>query len=118
MIDKSAHLLFSYGTLRQPEVQRSLFGREVPGSPDRLPGYRLSTVEITDPEVITLSGSAHHPILEPTGDPADGVEGSALLVTDDELAAAADDYEVADYRRTLVPLASGAEAWVYAPAAG
>ncbi|MFF4734771.1 hypothetical protein ACFY2W_02555 [Streptomyces sp. NPDC001262] len=65
-----------------------------------------------------IDKSAHHPILEPTGDPADGVEGSALLVTDDELAAAADDYEVADYRRTLVPLASGAEAWVYAPAAG
>ncbi|MCC2280805.1 gamma-glutamylcyclotransferase [Streptomyces sp. ET3-23] len=117
MIDTSAHLLFSYGTLRQPEVQRSLFGREVPGTPALLPGYRLSTVEITDPEVIALSGSDRHPILQPTGDPADGVEGAALLVTDAELAAA-DDYEVADYRRTLVPLASGAEAWVYAPAAG
>ncbi|MBZ4322148.1 gamma-glutamylcyclotransferase family protein [Streptomyces huiliensis] len=115
MIEQPTVRLFSYGTLRQPEVQRSLFGRELAGTSDALPGYRLATVEITDPHVIALSGSAHHPILRPTGDPADRVEGTALLITESELAAA-DDYEVDDYARTLVPLASGAEAWVYAPA--
>ncbi|KNB52926.1 gamma-glutamylcyclotransferase family protein [Streptomyces caatingaensis] len=115
MIDSSTVRLFSYGTLRQPEVQRSLFGREVAGTPEELPGYRLDTVEITDPHVIALSGSAHHPILRPTGDPADRVAGTALEITEAELAAA-DDYEVDDYRRTLVPLASGVPAWVYAPA--
>ncbi|MER5781591.1 gamma-glutamylcyclotransferase family protein [Streptomyces mobaraensis] len=115
MIEQPTVRLFSYGTLRQAEVQRSLFGRELTGVPDALPGYRPATVEITDPHVIALSGSAHHPILQPTGDPADTVEGTALLITEAELAAA-DEYEVDDYARTLVPLASGAEAWVYAPA--
>src|SRR5437588_287316 len=33
--------LFSYGTLRAAEVQRALFGREVPGRAAALAGYRL-----------------------------------------------------------------------------
>ncbi|MBT2234179.1 gamma-glutamylcyclotransferase family protein [Nonomuraea sp. NEAU-A123] len=106
-------VLFSYGTLRQRDVQLSLFGREITGAPDALPGYRLSTVEITDPRVIAVSGATHHPILRATGDPADVVEGTALHLSTDELAAA-DDYEVDDYQRALVPLASGLRAWVYA----
>ncbi|WP_412538236.1 gamma-glutamylcyclotransferase family protein [Longispora sp. K20-0274] len=105
--------IFSYGTLRQRDVQLSLFGRELVTTPDRLDGYALSMVEITDPEVVALSGSDRHPILRATGDPADRVEGSALDVTADELAAA-DAYEVDDYSRALVTLASGATAWVYA----
>ncbi|NUW36279.1 gamma-glutamylcyclotransferase [Nonomuraea sp. SMC257] len=106
-------VLFSYGTLRQSEVQLSVFGREVSGTPDQLPGYRLSMVEITDPEVIAISGATHHPILRATGSAADVVEGTALRLSEDELAAA-DDYEVDDYRRALVPLASGLHGWVYA----
>ncbi|MEV0385695.1 gamma-glutamylcyclotransferase family protein [Nonomuraea sp. NPDC050643] len=106
-------VLFSYGTLRQREVQLSVFGREVAGTPDGLPGYRLSMVEITDPHVIAISGATHHPILEATGEAADVVEGTALRLTEDELAAA-DAYEVDDYRRVLVPLASGLHGWVYA----
>ncbi|MFI0741396.1 hypothetical protein ACH4PU_25450 [Streptomyces sp. NPDC021100] len=69
MIEQPTVRLFSYGTPRQAEVQRSLFGRELTGVPDALPGYRLATVEITDPHVVVLSGSAHHPILRPAGDP-------------------------------------------------
>jgi hypothetical protein len=53
-------LLFSYGTLRDPAVQRANFGRELVGREDRLPRY-----------------------------------------------------EVDDYRRVSVVLASGAAAWVY-----
>ncbi|MER6951334.1 gamma-glutamylcyclotransferase family protein [Nonomuraea sp. NPDC000554] len=112
MVDHSV-VLFSYGTLRQREVQLSVFGREVAGTPDRLPGYRLSTVEITDPQVIAVSGATHHPILEATGDAADVVDGTALRLTEDELTAA-DAYEVDDYQRALVPLASGLHGWVYA----
>ena len=33
--------LFVYGTLRAPEVQRALFGRETPGRPASLDGHRL-----------------------------------------------------------------------------
>ncbi|WP_326641469.1 gamma-glutamylcyclotransferase [Streptosporangium sp. NBC_01755] len=104
--------LFSYGTLRQREVQLSTFGRELDGTPDLLPGYTVTTVEITDPDVIAVSGTARHPIVRATGDLSHAVEGTVFAITDAELAAA-DDYEVADYRRVFVRLASGVLAWVY-----
>ncbi|MFC4120019.1 gamma-glutamylcyclotransferase family protein [Nonomuraea zeae] len=110
-------VLFSYGTLRRREVQLSVFGREVSGTPDGLPGYRLSLVEITDPHVIAISGATRHPILAATGNAADVVEGTALRLSEDELAKA-DDYEVDDYQRVLVPLTSGLHGWVYAAAPG
>ncbi|MBO3738043.1 gamma-glutamylcyclotransferase family protein [Actinoplanes flavus] len=105
-------LLFSYGTLRDPAVQASTFGRRLDGRDDRIIGFRLDRVEITDPEVLAVSGEAFHPILVPTGEPADVVDGSALEVTDAELLQA-DDYEVDDYHRVEAPLASGDKAWVY-----
>jgi hypothetical protein len=49
-------LLFSYGTLRDPAVQRANFGREPAGREDRLPGYAQRLVEIGDPEVVRVSG--------------------------------------------------------------
>ncbi|MFT4231149.1 MAG: gamma-glutamylcyclotransferase family protein [Leucobacter sp.] len=105
------HRVFSYGTLRQPEVQRSLYGREVPTSPDALPGHRLDWVAITDPEVIRVSGSDRHPILR-AGAADDAVEGACLELNDVELEAT-DDYEIDDYARRSVVLASGIEAWAY-----
>lgn len=105
-------LLFSYGTLRQPEVQRATFGREVPGRRDAIVGYDLDHVTITDPHVIAASGSDRHPILRPTDRPDAHVDGMVFTISETELAAA-DDYEVADYRRIAVPLRSGATAWVY-----
>lgn len=104
--------LFSYGTLLRREVQLSIFGRELDGSPDLLPGYTVSTVEIIDPDVVAVSGAVRHPIVRATGDPSHSVGGTVFAITDAELAAA-DDYEVADYRRVLVRLASGVHAWVY-----
>ncbi|MFT4028570.1 MAG: gamma-glutamylcyclotransferase family protein [Protaetiibacter sp.] len=105
------HRVFSYGTLRQPEVQVALYGREVPTIFDRLLEFRLDWVIITDPEVIRTSGSDRHPILL-RGEPEDFVEGAYLELSDDELAAT-DDYEVDDYVRGPVLLASGVEAWAY-----
>jgi hypothetical protein len=105
-------LLFSYGTLRDPVVQRSTFGRELAGHDDRILGFRLDLLEITDPHVLAVSGQAHHPILAATGDAADTVDGAVLKLSDDELLRA-DEYEVADYHRVEVPLASGGTAWVY-----
>ena len=103
--------IFSYGTLRQPEVQRALYGREVPTAPDALPGWRVDWLRITDPEVVRISGSDRHPILRRAG-ALDSVEGARLELTDEELAAT-DDYEVDDYRRVEVLLASGVAAWAY-----
>lgn len=105
--------LFSYGTLRLPHVQRQLFGAELPTTADALVGWRLRMLRIADPAVVALSGEAEHPILERTDNPADRVDGVVLEVTAEQLAAA-DDYEVDDYRRVRARLASGGEAWVYA----
>lgn len=107
--------LFSYGTLRQREVQLQTFGRELEGHDDALPGYALSMVRITDPAVIATSGADHHPIVRHSGDDADQVTGMVFRITPDELAQA-DAYEVSDYRRVAVRLASGVDAFVYVQA--
>jgi len=104
--------LFSYGTLRLPSVQVEHFGRVLTGEPDALPGHRQDWVTITDPAVVAASGTDRHPIVRATGDPADTTEGTVLTLTTAELAAA-DLYEVDDYRRTHVRLTSGTDSWVY-----
>lgn len=103
--------MFSYGTLRLPEVQRALYGRDVPTVADALPGYRVDWLLITDPEVLKTSGLDRHPILR-AGAAGDRVDGAYLELTDAELAAT-DAYEVEDYARRRVTLASGVEAFVY-----
>ncbi|MFG0501011.1 gamma-glutamylcyclotransferase [Pseudomonas putida] len=105
-------LLFSYGTLQDKAVQLANFGRELNGQADRMPGYRLDWVEITDPGVLATSGKSHHPIVSPSGQANDSVAGMVFQISEDELAAA-DHYEVADYKRVVVTLASGLTAWVY-----
>jgi len=107
--------LFSYGTLQQEGVQLETFGRRLEGLPDALPGFRQAWVRITDPEVIATSGTDRHPIVVESGDTADEVAGAVFEVTDAELAAA-DTYEVSDYKRVAVRLRSGVDAWVYVKA--
>jgi gamma-glutamylcyclotransferase (GGCT)/AIG2-like uncharacterized protein YtfP len=108
----TTELLFSYGTLRQPEVQLATFGRELDGRPDEIIGFEVDWITITDQHVITTSGSDRHPVLKPTLRTDAAVEGTVLALSSDDLVAA-DEYEVADYRRTRVPLRSGRHAWVY-----
>jgi gamma-glutamylcyclotransferase (GGCT)/AIG2-like uncharacterized protein YtfP len=110
----NSELLFSYGTLQQEDVQRAAFGRKLNGMRDALPGWRQELVEITDPDVLAKSGERFHPIVVPAGT-ADRVEGMAFEITPAELAAA-DQYEVADYKRIAVTLLSGRAAWVYVKA--
>jgi gamma-glutamylcyclotransferase (GGCT)/AIG2-like uncharacterized protein YtfP len=105
-------LLFSYGTLRQREVQLSTFGRKLDGRPDAIVGYELDFVTITDPHVIATSGSDRHPILRPSDRAGAAIEGMVFTISEADLAAA-DEYEVDDYRRVAVPLRSGEQAWVY-----
>lgn len=108
-------LLFTYGTLQLPSVQQAIFGRLIDLEPDALPGFRVEDVLITDPAVIAASGKDRHPMLRRAGS-GDAVPGATLTLDDAQLAAA-DDYEVDDYRRVEVSLASGRRAWVYASAA-
>ena len=104
--------LFSYGTLQQENVQLATFGRLLDGGADALVGFAQRTVVITDPDVIAKSGKTQHPIVVRTGEDADRVPGMVFAVTAAELAAA-DAYEVDDYARIVVTLASGMQAWVY-----
>ena len=104
-------LLFSYGTLRLAEVQMALFGRLVQGAPDAMPGYRQRMIEISDPAVIAKSGTRWHPMVEPSDDPEDVVEGTLFHLTEADVASA-DAYEV-DYVRREVVLRSGRRAFVY-----
>jgi gamma-glutamylcyclotransferase (GGCT)/AIG2-like uncharacterized protein YtfP len=108
--------LFSYGTLRQPEVQIATYGRLLDGEPDALAGYRLEPVEIDDPHVVEVSGKAVHTIACATGDAADRVPGVVFHLTQAELEAT-DTYEVDAYSRVETVLESGRSAWVYVKAA-
>ena len=107
-------LLFSYGTLQQEGVQMAQFGRRLSGQADALQGWRTAMVEITDPDVLEKSGKRFHPIVMP-GRKDDQVPGMVFEITAEELAAA-DSYEVSDYRRVTAQLASGKTAWVYVKA--
>jgi gamma-glutamyl AIG2-like cyclotransferase len=115
MGDPAGIYLFSYGTLQQEGVQIASFGRLLKGADDALPGYKQSMLEITDPEVIRTSGKKFHPIVAASDDPSDEVPGRVFEITAAELAAA-DAYEVADYKRILVRLKSGVDAFVYVKA--
>lgn len=109
--------LFSYGTLQQPEVQDYTFGRRPDGQRDELIGYRMSCVEIGDPEVVAASGKAHHPIILLTGETSDCVRGTVFHITEGELADV-DRYESDAYERVAAELVSGIVAWVFVDARG
>jgi gamma-glutamylcyclotransferase (GGCT)/AIG2-like uncharacterized protein YtfP len=104
--------LFSYGTLQQPEVQLATFGRALGGTPDTLPGYRLTPLTISDAKVVKLSGKAVHTIAVATGDRADRVSGTVFELTQAELKSG-DRYEVEAYARVKVTLESGRTVWAY-----
>lgn len=107
--------LFSYGTLQLEQVQRETFGRKLDGNTDALVGFKQTLLEITDPEVLKISGERFHPIVVASADLDDTVAGTVFWITPQELAAA-DRYEVADYQRVEANLASGGKAWVYVKA--
>ena len=109
-------LLFSYGTLRDPQVQQALFGRELAGEADAMACWRRRMIEITDPEVIAKSGTRWHPMVEPGDDPQAAVEGMVFRLTAADLARA-DAYEV-DYVRREITLRSGRRAFIYGDPAG
>jgi gamma-glutamylcyclotransferase (GGCT)/AIG2-like uncharacterized protein YtfP len=108
----NAEKLFTYGTLQTEEVQLATFGRRLEGHTDVLPGYALRLIEILDEDFVAKSGTKIHRNLRFTGDPSDFVEGTVYSVTQQELEQA-DAYEPAGYKRVLVQLRSGANAWVY-----
>ena len=105
-------LLFSYGTLQLPEVQRATYGRLLEGRPDVLPGYALAPLAITDPEVVRISGAAVHTSARRTGKEEDRIAGVVFRITPAELEST-DAYEVDAYARVLARLVSGERAHAY-----
>ena len=110
--EKETENLFSYGTLQSEAVQLSTFGRRLEGKPDILAGYSLTMIEVQEQSFVAISGAAHHRNILFTGIESDHVEGAVFKVTKKELEQA-DAYEPSDYRRALVRLRSGINAWVY-----
>jgi len=111
-------LLFSYGTLQDPEVQQATFGRTLRGEPDALPGFEPALVKIEGTVMATVPGRTHHANVVRSDAIDSRVDGTALEVTNNELAAA-DRFEApARYERIEVTLASGRRAWVYVFAGG
>jgi len=98
-------LLFSYGTLQDENVQMQSFGRRLSGTPDAMPGYTQSLIEITDPDVISTSGKRFHPIVIPSSDPAAAVKGTVFAISESELAAA--DQGPAEVRNGRLGLRQG-----------
>ncbi|GEN69692.1 gamma-glutamylcyclotransferase family protein [Chryseobacterium rhizosphaerae] len=104
--------LFSYGTLQKEQVQLETFGRILQGEKDILSGYTLGMIEITDPEVVRKSGEQFHPVLAPSGNEEDCVEGILFEVTEEEILQA-DEYEVDDYKRIETVFRSGKKGFIY-----
>ena len=109
-------LLFSYGTLQQPDIQMSTFGRLLHGHVDALPKYELSLVRIEDPQLASAVGRTHNANVTFNGREESRVSGTTFVITEAELAAADRFEEPAAYERVEVLLASGSLAWVYVEA--
>jgi len=104
--------IFSYGTLQLQTVQLETYGRILKGKPDKLAGYKLSNLKITDKSVIEKSGKEIHPVAIKTFDKKDFIEGMIFEITEQELKET-DKYEVSDYKRIKETFESGRKAWIY-----
>lgn len=109
---ESTHLLFSYGTLQLEKVQIENYGRILKGERDKLSGYKIEILQITDSTVLAKSQLEFHPIAIKSGNESDFIEGMLFEITDTELIET-DKYEVSQYHRTLKTFESGKKAWVY-----
>lgn len=108
-------VLFCYGALRLPVVQRELFGRLPDADDDVLVGFTVDYVEIDDERATRVTGETVHPVARHTGQHVDKVIGRALHLTEDELEAA-DELESLGFARRPVRLASGREGWAFVAA--
>lgn len=106
------HLLFSYGTIQLEKVQLENYGRLFKGEPDRLKGYTIEKLQITDSIVLSKSQLEYHPIAVKSEDKCYFIEGMLYEITNKELIET-DKYEVSQYHRILETFESGKRAWVY-----
>jgi gamma-glutamylcyclotransferase (GGCT)/AIG2-like uncharacterized protein YtfP len=98
----ATHLLFTYGTLQEREVQLGVFSRTMAGWDDVLTHYQISNTKV----------SGLYPTLEFTNNQKHSIQGKVYTLTPKELELA-DRYEGGGYNRIEVTLASGKKAWAY-----
>lgn len=99
--------LFAYGTLKDKDIQETIFGRILTGIPDTLIGYAIQEITIEEE-----FGMAQYPIITATQNPEDSINGILYELTDKELQLA-DTYEGLHYKRIQVELHSNEIVWVY-----
>ena len=104
--------LFVYGTLQREDLQLKLYGRILDAVPDFLPCYSLQRIQITDEKFLSTGENEWQNTIRQTNDVNDTVPGTLLTLTADELNIT-DSYEPANYRRVMVKLKSGKNAWLY-----
>lgn len=109
---ESVHFLFSYGTLQLENVQLENYGRILTGTQDRLRGYKIERLQITDSAVLAKSQLDNHPIALKTGAETDCIDGIIYELTGTQLAET-DRYEVSQYQRISETFESGKKAWIY-----
>lgn len=98
----ATHLLFTYGTLQEKEVQLGVFSRTLTGMDDELTHYQISKTKV----------SGQYPTLEFTNEKEHRIKGKVYVLAPTELERA-DRYEGEAYKRIQVTLASGKKAWAY-----
>jgi gamma-glutamylcyclotransferase (GGCT)/AIG2-like uncharacterized protein YtfP len=99
--------LFAYGSLREEEVQKTVFGRILKGVPEKLTGYAVKQIEIEEE-----FGIETYPIIVPSEDNEDAIHGIVYELTLEELSLS-DTYEGNSYTRIEVPLPSKQIVWAY-----
>lgn len=99
--------LFAYGTLKDKDIQEDIFGRILNGVPETLMGYVVKEILIEEE-----FGMEPYPIIAPTQNNDDTIEGIVYDLTEKELQLA-DTYEGSHYKRVEVQLQSKEVAWAY-----
>ena len=99
--------LFAYGTLKDKDIQETIFGRILKGAPETLVGYVINEIKIEEE-----FGIEKYPIITPTENQEDTISGILYELTTEQLQQA-DTYEGIHYKRIQVQLQSNQTAWVY-----
>lgn len=99
--------LFAYGTLKEKDIQENIFGRSLTGIGETLLGYSVKSIQIEEE-----FGVETYPIITPTNDASDRIEGIVFELTPKDLELA-DTYEGKYYRRIEVLLQTKEKVWVY-----
>ena len=99
--------LFAYGSLKEEEVQETVFGRILEGVPETLQQFVVKEIKIEEEY-----GIESYAIISATQNQEDSISGILYETSFRELELA-DTYEGKHYKRIEVLLKSNQKAWVY-----